>query len=293
MGGFFLIDKPENITSAQALNQIKKRLKIKKLGHAGTLDPFATGLLILASYQATKLLSLFQNLKKTYQGVFTFGKETNTADKTGEALHIFDKIPTLQEIEKVLPSFVGKIWQTPPIFSALHVEGKRAYDLARQGKEVILKPREVHIHSFEIIDYKPPKLFVKVVCSEGTYIRSLATDLGKTLGTGAFVEELRRTHIGDFCVQKAFLPQECMLSHQISYEEGLFFIPDLKVKQESIQKILHGIPFSENFLLNLNPSFKDSIIYRLVSIDNKVIALMKEGRYFWVRNNLTLSDKKE
>jgi tRNA pseudouridine55 synthase len=208
MDGFLLIDKPADWTSfdvvAKIRGQIKKETGQKvKVGHTGTLDPFATGLLILMVGSYTKRAEEFSKLDKTYEAEIVLGSVSTTGDPEGEITQKSDKIPTLEEIETVLKEFTGEIEQTPHKFSAIKIDGQRAYKLARAGKEVKLDPRKVTIYSIENVEYNYPKLKYTTHVSSGTYIRSLAEDIGEKLGTGAYLFALRRTEVGKFRVKDA------------------------------------------------------------------------------------------
>jgi tRNA pseudouridine55 synthase len=212
--GFILINKPAGFTSHDVVDRLREITKIKKIGHAGTLDPFATGLLILGiGREFTKKLSIFQKKDKEYIATLRLGAESDTFDKEGKILEKkVEKIPERKEIEEVLKSFLGEIEQIPPAFSAKKIEGKKLYELARKGIKVQPKPQKVKIYEISILEYRFPYLKIKVKCSSGTYIRSLANDVGKKLGCGAYVEELERTKIGEFSVEKAI--ELSRLNHQ-------------------------------------------------------------------------------
>jgi tRNA pseudouridine55 synthase len=203
--GFLLVDKPEGMTSHDVVDYLRKITKIKKIGHAGTLDPIATGLLILGiGREATKKLNEFQKLDKEYIAKIKLGVKSDTFDKEGKIEKVqFEKIPKREEIEEVLKSFCGEILQTPPPYSAKKIKGKKAYELARKGLKVELSPVKVKIYQIEILNYSFPYLEIKVSCSSGTYIRSLANDIGEKLKVGGLIEELRRTKIGNFKVENA------------------------------------------------------------------------------------------
>jgi len=204
MKEILLIDKPKGISSFDVIRILRKKLKIKKMGHAGTLDPLATGLLIIGVGKGTKKLSQFLKLDKEYVAKIKLGAVSDTYDKEGKIKEIkIEKVPEKIKVEKVVESFVGEISQTPPLYSAKKIKGKRAYQLARRGIEVKLKPKKVKIYKIEILDYKFPYLKIKVNCSSGTYIRSLAADIGKKLKCGGYLEELKRTKIGKFSLKDA------------------------------------------------------------------------------------------
>ena len=212
-GQILLIDKPLEWTSFQVVNKvrwhIRKRFNIKKIkvGHAGTLDPLATGLLIICTGQFTKKIAAYQGQIKEYTGEITLGATTpsydleTAIDKTFPVSHI-----TAELINTTTKKFIGEIDQKPPIFSAIKKEGKRLYELAREGKTTIIKSRKIKISSFEVTKIDLPKVNFRVVCSKGTYIRSLAFDFGKALNSGAHLSGLRRTKIGDFNVVEALDP---------------------------------------------------------------------------------------
>ena len=194
-----LINKPLEWTSFDVVNKLRNKLKIKKIGHAGTLDPLATGLLILCTGKMTKRIDEFQAQEKEYTGTFVIGQTTPSHDLETEVSapteigHITDDL-----INQTAQKFTGVIQQIPPAHSAIKIDGKRAYALARKGEDVILKPREVLVSIFEITEIEKPKVRFRIVCSKGTYIRSLARDFGTELGTGAYLAELCRTRIGEF-----------------------------------------------------------------------------------------------
>lgn len=208
MNGIILIDKPAGISSFGALAKVRKLISINtgkkaKVGHAGTLDPFATGLLILMVGQATKQANTFLKLDKSYQAVLKLGQESTTADPEGELTDISSSKPREAEISAAISKFTGEIEQLPPIFSAIKVNGQRAYNLARKGLPVELKPRSTTIYGYENVIYNYPYLSFGVSVSSGTYIRSLAVDMGRALGTGAYLTELRRTSIGEYKLEDA------------------------------------------------------------------------------------------
>ncbi len=203
-GNFLLVNKPIEWTSFDVVNKLRYLLKIKKIGHAGTLDPLATGLLIICTGKMTKRIDEFQGLEKEYTGKLVLGQTTSSYDlETDPTPPLEISHITNDQIVTIANSFLGKIQQVPPIHSSVKVNGKRAYAFARKGQEVTLKPREVDIKEFEITNIAKPAVTFRVVCSKGTYIRSLANDLGETLGVGAYLSELCRTRIGDFQLKNA------------------------------------------------------------------------------------------
>ncbi|MBU6176563.1 MAG: hypothetical protein RL555_1342 [Bacteroidota bacterium] len=203
-GVVLLVDKPLGWTSFDVIRKLRHLIRIRKIGHAGTLDPLATGLLIVCTGKFTKRINQYMAQQKEYTGTITIGATTPTYDLESEPTNFIatDHI-TLEKVRSILPQFTGPIEQIPPAHSAIKVDGKRVYELARKGKEVKLEPRSVHIYSFEVLSLQDAQLQFRVVCSTGTYIRSLANDLGQALGCGAYLSSLRRTRIGEFDVSAA------------------------------------------------------------------------------------------
>jgi tRNA pseudouridine55 synthase len=203
-GRLLLINKPFEWTSFDVVNKLRRILKIKKIGHAGTLDPLATGLLIICVGKMTKQIESYMGLEKEYTGTFVIGQttpsydlETQVTDAVGIA-HINSDL-----ISKAVKGLTGLLQQFPPAHSAIKVGGKRAYHFARQGKEIELKAREVEVKEFEITAINLPEVHFRIVCSKGTYIRSLARDFGEALGVGAYLSQLCRTRIGNFLLSEA------------------------------------------------------------------------------------------
>lgn len=203
-GQVFLINKPLRWTSFDVVKKLRYKLKIKKIGHAGTLDPLATGLLIICTGKMTKSIESFMGMEKEYTGSFTIGQTTPSYDLETEVSSAVDiSHITSDNLHSACLTFIGNIKQTPPLHSAIWVNGQRAYELARKGKEVEMKEREVEISEFEITTIALPRVDFRVVCSKGTYIRSLARDFGQALGVGAHLSALCRTRIGSFHVSTA------------------------------------------------------------------------------------------
>ena len=209
-GKMLLVDKPLTWTSFDVVKYIRKSLvskfKIKriKVGHAGTLDPLATGLLIICIGKQTKQISIYQNLSKTYTGKFKLGETTPSYDAETEVNKSFNYEHIKEkDIINLSQKFTGKLMQKPPIFSALKKNGKRMYEYARENKKIEIQEREINIYEFEIIKFTDPYIEFKITCSKGTYIRSIANDFGKKLNSGSYLSELRRINIGEFSVLNA------------------------------------------------------------------------------------------
>jgi tRNA pseudouridine55 synthase len=201
--GLILVDKPLGPTSHRVVHRVRQGTGIRKVGHAGTLDPRASGLLVLCLGAATRLSEYISTSSKCYEAVVRFGATTRTYDGDGEVVRRSTEIPSREQVDAALQAFTGEIQQVPPPFSAVKVAGQRAYDLARSGKEVDLGPRSVTIYALRVSDFQPPDLALEIECSAGTYIRSLAYDLGERLGCGGYLGALRRTKAGPFSLSQA------------------------------------------------------------------------------------------
>lgn len=209
MQDIILIDKPAGLSSFGVVARVRRRLSMEagkkvKVGHTGTLDPFATGLLILLANKATKLSNQFLKLDKWYEATIWLGKTSTTGDPEGEITdqHV-EVIPTAEEVKTVVSEFVGKITQTVPVFSAVKINGQRAYQLARRGEAVSMPTRQIEIYAIEILSYNYPELIIRTHVSSGTYIRTLGEDIGKALGVGAYLTALRRTQVGEYQIENA------------------------------------------------------------------------------------------
>jgi tRNA pseudouridine 55 synthase len=212
-GRMLLINKPLEWTSFDVVRKIRNTIKIKKVGHAGTLDPLATGLLIVCTGKYTKKINEYMAQEKEYTGTFTLGATTPTYDLESQPEN-FKPIEFITEefIHKTTKNFKGEVMQLPPIHSAIKQKGKPVYLMARKGIDVILEPRKIFIYHFEITNINLPEISFKVVCSTGTYIRSLAQDFGQALGCGAYLSRLCRTRIGDFKIENAISVEEFVQS---------------------------------------------------------------------------------
>jgi len=202
--GIFLISKPVGITSHDVVNYLRRITKEQKIGHAGTLDPLASGLLIVAiGKEFTKQLNKFLGLNKSYKAKIKLGEISTTYDAEGNITLVSDLHPSLKDVKSVLKDFEGMYNQMPPIFSAKKIKGQKAYNLARSGKKVELEPKEIVIYRIGLLNYSYPYLNLDTVVSSGTYIRSLAHDIGQKLAVGAYLSELTRTHIGNYKLKNA------------------------------------------------------------------------------------------
>lgn len=200
--GVLLLDKPTGLTSHDVVDRVRRKLRMKKVGHAGTLDPNATGLMILLLGKATKLSQFLMGLDKIYEGTGMLGRSTTTQDGEGETIEEHE-VPEISEatMRETLAEFLGDQYQTPPMFSAKKVEGVPLYKLARKGKEVEREARVIRVKSFELDRWESPEFDFTVDCSKGTYVRTLIHDIGAKLGCGAYLKDLRRTEIGKFLIE--------------------------------------------------------------------------------------------
>jgi len=253
--GLIIVDKPIGPTSHRVVGIVRQGTGIRKVGHAGTLDPRASGVLVLCLGAATRLSEFLSTDSKRYEAVIRFGSSTETFDSEGDMVRITGAAPLLEDIRDVLGEFKGAIEQVPPPYSAIKIQGKKAYELARQGEEVDLEPRTVTIYDLVLVEYRPPDLVVEIECSAGTYIRSIANDLGERLTTGAHLASLRRTKAGVFTLEESVpLPAlEVALAagnwemYRRPAADALPDLPKLKVRGSELDDILNGrrIPSSK------------------------------------------------
>lgn len=247
--GLVLLDKPEGITSFRCLGRIKRVLGTRRVGHIGTLDPFASGLLGVVTGRCTRLAGLLNGLDKSYRATIRFGLETDTLDPEG-AVVADAPVPELDAIRQALPALTGRLRQRPPAFSAVHVAGRRAYSLARSGQTPVLPAREVVVAAAEPIEWHPPDLTVELVCSSGTYVRAWARDLGVAVQSRAYVAHLRRMSIGPFCVRQAVAPSDFGGDHVLPPAAFLGRLPavqTLRLRPQYRRSLVHGQPPDRHF----------------------------------------------
>lgn len=238
--GFVLIDKPAGMTSHDAVYKLRKHLGEKRIGHAGTLDPDATGLLVIGVGNATRLFRFMENMDKTYSCEIVFGSTTNTLDDSGEVTETFAMtLPSIEEIREVIANkFTGNILQVPPMVSALKVDGKRLHELAREGIEIEREPRPIRIDSFDVEPTKDPMVIRATVrCGGGTYIRSLGADLGTTLGGGAHIRTLRRHSSGPYSLDEASTLDDPVL---MPVNEAVRVMPVHVLNEDEVNDVLFG-----------------------------------------------------
>ncbi|HUX13898.1 MAG TPA: tRNA pseudouridine(55) synthase TruB [Spirochaetia bacterium] len=275
--GVALIDKPAGISSFAALFPLKRAALTKRVGHTGTLDPFATGLMVALFGPLTRLAPLFTGMDKEYLAEFQFGRETDSADLTGATVREAS-VPDFQTIESSITGFVGTIFQNPPMFSAVHVGGRRAYELARSGTVVKIPGREITITNIEIISWNAPNLEVRVRCSSGTYIRSLAQDLGQTCGSAAHVSRLRRVAVGPFrvdhpaaCAPESFDPRMNLLSAR----KALSVTEAVKIRDVSVDQARRVATGGAITCGEISPDICADGMYALFSPDGSLQAVVE------------------
>ncbi len=244
--GVLNLDKPAGITSRQAVDLVKRLVRPAKTGHAGTLDPLATGVLIVCIGSATRLIEYVQRMPKSYRATFWLGRTSPTEDTEGEVAELPDPPrPTFEEIAMAAGRFVGRIQQRPPAFSALRLAGRRAYDMARRGDTVALEARPVEVYRIAVVTYQYPELVLDVQCGSGTYIRSLGRDLAESLGTGAVMSALRRTAIGKFQVADAVDPKQLTAENWSTFLQpalrAVEFLPRVTLSAAEVVRVRNGL----------------------------------------------------
>lgn len=241
MLGILLIDKPQGPTSHDIVNTVRRRFQCKRVGHAGSLDPISTGLIAVAVGPATRFLQFLDLEPKEYVGEARFGLETTTQDTEGEIVaEVPVPIDLKAQVLDRLPAFIGELSQTPPMFSAVKVAGKPLYAYARKGIDVERSPRKVFIDSFELVECQPPVARFRVVCSGGTYVRTLFHDLGRELGCGATMTSLRRTHLGSYSLSDAVQLDEANPQHIIPLSKALTTMPIVELDSIAMEHVWHG-----------------------------------------------------
>jgi tRNA pseudouridine55 synthase len=237
-GGLLLIDKPAGITSHDAVYRVRRALDVKKVGHAGTLDPMATGLLLIGVGRATRLLRFLGDLPKLYEGMGLLGVETSTLDAEGDVVRESPVDVSEEQLRTTMERFVGDIEQVPPAYSAVKVGGEKLYRAARAGREVQAPPRWVRVYAFNLRRFESPRFDFRVRCSGGTYVRSLVADVGAALGCGAHLAALRRTAIGPFRVEDAGLPEEP--GQLLPLETAVGHLAAVTLHEEEAKVAVHG-----------------------------------------------------
>jgi tRNA pseudouridine55 synthase len=256
--GLLNLHKPAGMTSRDVVNVVQRIVRPVKVGHAGTLDPLATGVLVVCLGAATRLIEYVQRMPKTYRGAFLLGRESDTEDIEGTVVELADPaIPTIEQLRDAASKLTGEILQRPPAYSALKIQGQRAYDLARKGKPVDLKPRPIMVHRLKVVSYRYPELVLDIECGSGTYVRSLGRDLAESLGTAAVMSSLRRTAIGVFRVENAVDPhsltKDNLAEHLGPLSLAVENLPKIVLSPTEIERLGHGLPIECKSLLTASP----------------------------------------
>lgn len=283
INGWLVIDKPRDMGSTQVVNLTRRLFNAKKNGHAGTLDPFATGVLPIAFGEATKVLPYVTDGDKEYEFLLQFGASTNTDDSEGEIVETTEKIPSLEEIKQVIPLFIGKIKQVPPRYSAIKINGQRAYKLARDGQNVDMPEREIEIFDLQLLNFDDAnrQAKFKVKCSKGTYVRTLGRDIALKSGSKGYLKELRRTKCGKFLIDDAILLEKIKnMVHSddlkkilLPLETSLRDIADLAVSEADAAKLKQGQGLSpkaydvQRYIGHEMTAFSQGKLVALVRID--------------------------
>lgn len=285
--GIILLDKREGVSSAKAIAEVKKKLNLEKIGHAGTLDPMATGLLVCLAGDASRLARFAEGGRKIYSGTIRFGLTTSTDDITGDLLESGGRIPTLSEVETVIPKFLGRIMQVPPKISALKVGGKRAYKLARKGVDFELAAREVEIFDIKLAESSESDIAFVVECGKGTYIRSLARDIGAELGALACLASLRREAAQPFEIKNAYQIEDLAIGSMLSWEALLPDAVQIRLSQDACRALLMGqISALRGLEVRLPPASGSPFLIYFEEGTNRALGLLErqDSRLSFVAN---------
>lgn len=276
MHGFVVIDKPAGITSHDVVSRVRRIMGTRKVGHTGTLDPFATGVLPVAVNDGTKAINFLDEGRKVYDAVMRLGIVTDTLDMTGTLLREVDPFSiTLQQLQQLCIRFTGSLVQIPPMYSAIKKDGQPLYKLARQGVEVERQPRSIEVYSLEIISIEMPLVTIRVCCSRGTYVRTLADDMGRELGCGAALQELRRMASGLFAIENALTLEQLEISMKsknngnllVTPFDALGHLPDVPLNEAGMKKLSYGVA----------PDWCDSILEQPVPADTATLVRLSNN----------------
>ena len=278
MNGLLIINKPKNYTSHDIVNIVRKKLNTKKVGHTGTLDPNATGVLQVLIGQATKISKYLVEHKKTYIATLKLGEQRSTGDSEGDiinqdlGLKVFDKM----EIEQTLLDFLGQQQQIPPVYSAIKVNGKKLYEYARNGQEIEIKPRDIEVYNISLKNYnQKDEITFEVECSKGTYIRTLCEDIAKKLGTIGYMKELQRTKVNEFEIQNAVSlddldnvnPQDKLISIEKIFKDK----PEIKLNERKLELFLNGVQLTNDLQDGLYRIYSNDEFIGLGIVKNKLL----------------------
>lgn len=277
MDGLILINKQKGFTSHDVVNVIRKKLNIKKVGHTGTLDPNATGVLPILVGKATKISKYLMEHDKTYIATIKLGEKTDTGDSEGQVIEE-KSIPAdlkKEDINDVLRSFLGKQKQLPPMYSAIKINGKKLYEYAREGKEVKLEAREIEIYKIQLLEYKNNKIKFEVECSKGTYIRTLCENIAKKLGTVGYMEELQRTKVNNFKIEDSILLDDITLENaeknMIKIEEVFKEKETIELDNKKLELFLNGVKLTYNLPNSIYRIYNNEQFIGIGVIENKLL----------------------
>lgn len=277
MDGVIIINKQKNFTSHDVVNVIRKKLNIKKVGHTGTLDPNATGVLPILVGKATKISKYLIEHDKTYIATIKLGEKTDTGDNEGQVIEEKLVPPDLkkEDINNVLQSFLGKQKQVPPMYSAIKINGKKLYEYAREGKEVKIEAREIEIYKIQLLEYKNSKIKFEVECSKGTYIRTLCEDIAKKLGTVGYMEELQRTKVNNFKIGDSVLLDDITLEN---VEEDLIKIEEvfkekdkIELDNKKLELFLNGVKLTYDLPKDIYRIYNNKQFIGIGIVENKLL----------------------
>ncbi|MGB2804066.1 MAG: tRNA pseudouridine(55) synthase TruB [Candidatus Zixiibacteriota bacterium] len=284
LSGVLVVDKPTGVTSHDVVQELRRVLGTKRVGHTGTLDPAASGVLLACVGKGTKVAQFLTGYDKEYRAVIRLGATTDTYDGEGEIKETKEECQVSSErIIDAIDSFRGEIWQLPPLHSAIKYKGKRLYQYAREKKEVERTKRKVEIKEISIMDVNMPYVELKVSCSKGTYVRSLAHDLGQKLGCGGYLFSLRRTKVGPYGLQDALSPERISEVKKegkinealISIEEALAHLPSVAVQEDSVARVQHGVPLVSSSVSKVEGSFEPGQTVSITDEQGRIIAMGK------------------
>lgn len=279
MDGILIVNKPKDVTSHDVVSIVRKSLQEKKVGHAGTLDPKATGVLPILIGKGTKLSKYLIEHNKEYIAVIKFGIQTDTGDSEGQIIRKDNSNKNLnkEKVEEVLQSFLGKQKQTPPIYSSIKINGKKAYEYARKGEEVLLEPRDINIYNIELLALSYDELEFRVSCSKGTYIRSLCEDIAKRCGTIGYMKELTRTKVDDFYLENSVTIDELknyaenIKKRIISIEELFKGYEAIELDNRKKELFLNGVSLTFNLTNDIYRVYNNKIFLGLGTINNNLL----------------------
>ncbi|NOZ68528.1 MAG: tRNA pseudouridine(55) synthase TruB [Deferribacteres bacterium] len=290
MDAVISINKPRDITSQEAVTMVKRILRVKKAGHTGTLDPMATGLMLVCINRATRLAPYLSGLDKEYRAVMKLGETTDTQDAYGRVIETADTTGlSTGTIEDTLKSFLGRIIQQPPMFSALKHKGRPLYEYARKGIEIERRSREVNIYAMDILNIDFPFVTFLVRCSSGTYIRTLCNDAGRKLGTGAHLFELERTAVGPFKISDSLSFEELKTAATdkgvYTMDEALSWLPELRINETLVRGVTHGNPIRPDTAAGFTRDMETAPGIRIKSPEGELLAI---GRFSAAENMIRM-----